>query len=159
ERRPVIVEDAEASSILKSELVRRTGAKSVVFAPLLIARKVTGVVVAADTTRARQFTRDEIALLQTLAAETALALDRVRFAAELAEALERERIVARIGRKVRSELDLDSVLAVAVSETGRALDVSRCFIRLGMTADEISIGAEWDAEGVPPVTDVTRLAG
>ena len=158
ERRPVIVEDAEASSVVQTELVKRTGAKSAVFLPLLVARKVTGVLVAVDTSRRREYARDEIALLQTVAAETALALDRVRFAAELAEALERERIVARIARKVRSELDLDSVLEVAVSETGRALELSRCFIRLGMTDEEMSIGAEWDAEGVPPVCHLTRLA-
>ena len=36
----------------------------------------------------------------------------------LADALERERLVASIGRKVRSELDLDDVLRVAVEATG-----------------------------------------
>ena len=150
ERKPVVVDDAERSPVVNQELVRQHGAKSLAFVPLLIGRKVTGVVVAAHTSRQRAFRRDEIALLQTVAAEAALALDRVRFASELAEALERERIVARIARKVRSELDLDAVLQVAVSETGRALDVSRCFIRLGMAGEPMSIGAEWDADGVRP---------
>ncbi|MBA3717711.1 MAG: GAF domain-containing protein [Actinobacteria bacterium] len=151
ERRPIAVDDAEASPIVHKGLVQQTGAKSIVFVPLLIGRKPTGVLVAVDTSRNRTFQRDEIAVLQTLAAEGALALDRVRFASELAEALERERIVARIARKVRSELDLDAVLEVAVSETGRALGVSRCFIRLGMAGEEMTIGAEWDDVGVASV--------
>jgi GAF domain-containing protein len=45
---------------------------------------------------------------------------------------------------------------VAVSETGRALDVSRCFIRLGVTGEQMTIGAEWDAEGVPPIGQVAE---
>ena len=57
---------------------------------------------------------------------------------------------------MRSELDLDAVLEVAVSETGRALDVSRCFIRLGLTGEQMTIGAEWDADGIAPVG---RVAG
>jgi hypothetical protein len=41
--------------------------------------------------------------------------------ASLAEALNRERFVARISARVRSELDIDVLLRVAVEETGRAL--------------------------------------
>src|SRR5262245_33454504 len=155
-RQPVMADDAGASPFVNQELVREHGVKSIAFVPLLIGRKVTGVVMAAHTTRQRPFQRDEVGLLQTVAAEAALALDRVRFASELAEALERERIVARIARKVRSELDLDSVLEIAVSETGRALDVSRCFIRLGVLGEPMSIGAEWEADGVEPVGDVAE---
>lgn len=151
ERSLVTVEDARSSDILNPGLVERTDVKSIVFVPLLIGRKVTGVVIAGDTRKKREFQRDQLTLLQTVTAEGALALDRARFAGELAEALERERLVARIARKVRSELDLDSVLEVAVSETGRALDVARCFIRLGEDGEAMSIGAEWDADGVSPI--------
>jgi len=156
ERKPVAVEDAETSPIVNPGLQRQAGVKSIVFVPLLIGRKVTGVLIAADTRRRRTFERDEIALLQTVAAEGALALDRVRFASELAEALERERLVARIARKVRSELDLDAVLEVAVAETGRALDVARCFIRLGVPGEQMRIGAEWRGDGVVPVSEVAE---
>ena len=69
----------------------------------------------------------------------------------LQAALERERLVGEISRKVRSELDLDSVLEVAVAETGRAVGVIRCFIRLGEPGEPMPIRAEWDAPGVAPV--------
>ena len=81
------------------------------------------VLVLATTKAPRVFTGDELSLLQALAAEAALALDRARSADALADALERERLVASIGRKVRSELDLDAVLRVAVEETGVAVGV------------------------------------
>jgi two-component system, OmpR family, phosphate regulon sensor histidine kinase PhoR len=74
-------------------------------------------------------------------------------AAELEQALKRERLVARIGRKVRSELDLDAVLETAVRETGEALELSRVFVRLGEAGGPMPIEAEWDAPGFDPIQE------
>ena len=79
-------------------------------------------------------------------------------AAALAEALERERFVARISARVRSELDIDELLRVAVLETGTALGVDRCFVRLGSAQDEIPIAAQWHAPGLAPIETGQRLA-
>jgi PAS domain S-box-containing protein len=76
----------------------------------------------------------------------------------LSEALERERFVARISARVRSELDVEELLRVAVQETGTALGVDRCFIRLGDTEDTIPIAAQWHADGLPPIETGKRLA-
>ena len=114
-------------------------------------RRCLAVLVLATTRERRVFTGEELALLQALSAETALAFDRARSASALAEALERERLVASIGRKVRSELDLEAVLRVAVEETGKAVGVKRCFLRLGEPGGPMPIRAEWDAEGFVPI--------
>jgi PAS domain S-box-containing protein len=76
----------------------------------------------------------------------------------LREALERERFVARISARVRSELDVEELLRIAVQETGTALGVDRCFIRLGDTEDTIPIAAQWHADGLPPIETGKRLA-
>jgi PAS domain S-box-containing protein len=75
---------------------------------------------------------------------------------ELAEALERERFVARISARVRSELDIDELLRVAVEETGRALRMNRCLIRLGPAGDIPT--AQWHEDGLAPVDAQRRLA-
>jgi len=93
-----------------------------------------------------------------VAGEAALALDRTRSTAALRAALERERFVAQISSRVRSELDIDALLAVAVRETGSALAVDRCFIRLGEDEDSIPIAAQWHAAGHAPVESGKRLA-
>ena len=98
---------------------------------------IIAVLSLATTNVRRAFTSEELALLQALAADAATALDRARSTTALAEALEREQLVAMISRRLRSELDLDTVLAVAVEETGRALGVNRCFVRLGNVEDMI----------------------
>ena len=148
---PVVVYDVVGSPQVNRPLAERVGAKSAVFVPLVSDKTVPAVLVIATTQEPRAFSGDELALLQALAAEAALALDRTRSADALADALERERLVASIGRKVRSELDLEAVLRVAVEETGVAAGVSRCFLRLGEPGGSMPIRAEWDAEGFGPI--------
>src|SRR5436190_11539685 len=164
EKAAIAVEDAAASDIVNPGLVEATGVKSAIFVPLIAGDRVVGVVVAGTTQQQRAFSSDERAVLQAVAAEGALALDRVRSAHELDEALERDRLVARIARQVRSELDLNAVLDVAVRETGIGLGVSRCFIRLVEDEGALPAEAEWNAAGVEPVSarperlPVTKLA-
>ena len=148
---PIVVYDVAGSPLVNPPSGEQVGAKSAVFIPLVSDERVPAVLVVATTGEPQGVQRDELALLQALAAEAALALDRARSASALAEALERERLVASIGRKVRSELDLDAVLGVAVEETGRALGVARCFLRLGEPGGPMPIAAEWDAEGFVPI--------
>ncbi len=148
---PVVVYDVAGSPRVNRRLAERVGAKSAVFVPLVTDQRVLAVLVIATTGEPRVFTGDELALLQALAAESALALDRTRSANALADALEREQLVASIGRKVRSELDLEAVLRIAVEETGVAAGVTRCFLRLGEAGGPMPIRAEWDAEGFVPI--------
>jgi PAS domain S-box-containing protein len=148
---PVVIYDIASSQEVNRRLAERTGAKSAVYVPLISEEKVSAVLVLATTTAPRVFTGNELSLLQALAAEAALALDRASSADALADALERERLVASIGRKVRSELDLDDVLRVAVEATGSATGVSRCYLRLGEPGGPMPIAAEWTAPGFAPI--------
>ena len=90
------------------------------------------------------------------AASNSLAHSDDLVATSLGEALERERFVARISARVRSELDIDELLRVAVEETGRALAVDRCLIRLGPHGDIPT--AQWQESGLAPVNAGRRLA-
>jgi PAS domain S-box-containing protein len=125
---PIVVFDAGASRIVSRRLVEATGAKSVAFVPMISEQRVLGVVALGPTGEKRAFDDEELALIQALAAEGALALERVRSASALGEALERERVLARISRRVRSDVDLEALMDVAVTETGKALDASACLI-------------------------------
>ena len=91
--------------------------------------------------------------MEALAGETAIALDRTRSASALDRALARERLVAKISRRVRSVHDLDAITRVAVTETGRAIGATRCFIRLGEGGEAMPIRAEWWADGLEPIGD------
>ncbi|MDQ2967790.1 MAG: GAF domain-containing protein [Actinomycetota bacterium] len=153
---PFAVYDAAASKIVSRRLVEATGAKSVAFIPVLLDERVIAVLVAGSVAAHRAFTTEELGVLQRIAGDAALALDRARSTASLAEALARERFVARISARVRSELDIDELLRVAVEETGRALEVDRCLIRLGPHGDIPT--AQWQETGLAPVKAGRRLA-
>jgi PAS domain S-box-containing protein len=156
EAAPFAVYDAAASKIVNRRLVEATGAKSIAFIPLLLDERVTAVLVAGSVSKHRAFTTEELGALQKIAGDSALGLDRARSTAGLAEALERERFVARISARVRSELDIDELLRVAVEETGLALGVDRCLIRLGPRGEIPT--AQWQGAGLPPVQTTRPLA-
>jgi PAS domain S-box-containing protein len=150
ERTPLVVFDVKTSPQVNQELATRVGAHSAAFVPLLADGRVTAVLAVASE-KPRLFTPSETELMQDLANETALALGHASSRDALEEALERERVISEIGRRVRSELDLDAVLNVAVTEVGMALDLSRAFIRLGDSGDDAPVRAEWVAPGVETI--------
>ena len=156
---PVVVHDVASSQQVNRRLAERAGAKSAVFVPLISEERVPAVLVLATTKAQRAFTRDELSLMQALAAEAALALDRARSADALADALERERLVASIGEQGA----LRARPRRRAQGRGRgdrpAIDVSRCFLRLGEPSDPMPIAAEWTAPGSAPIGAVAdRLA-
>src|SRR5262245_48223853 len=159
EAAPFAVYDVRTSKIVSPRLAEATGARSAAFVPLLANERVIGVLVVGTTSGLRAFSSEELTLLRTVAGEAALALDRTRSTTALKDALERERFVARISTRVRSELDVDELLRVAVQETGTALRVDRCFIRLGSSEDSIPIAAQWHVPGLSSIESGKRLAG
>ena len=154
DRAPLAIYDAVTSSEVNRALADTVGARSAAFVPLLSEGDVVGVLVAVTRTSHRTFTTAELDVVQGLASEAALALARTRSNEALRTALERERLIAEIGRRVRSELDIDTVLRVAVEETAKAVGVVRSFIRLGELGEPMPVLAEWKAPGADSVGDV-----
>src|SRR5207237_5991253 len=76
-------------------------------------------------------------------------------AARLDQALAHERLVAEISRRVRAVHDLDDVTRIAVTETARALEASRCFIRLEEPDERMRMRAEWHAKGLDVIGATT----
>jgi GAF domain-containing protein len=150
------VYDAESSPIVNKRLNDIAHVKSCAFIPVRARGDVIGVVFAA-VRRPRLFDLDELVLMETLASEAGLALERTRSADAVADALERERLIARISRAVRSRRDLDELLQVAVHETAKAAHVERCFIRLGEPGVPTPVLAEWAAPGHLPLEEAGRL--
>jgi PAS domain S-box-containing protein len=118
---PVTVYDVASSTLVSPRLVAQVGAQSGAWIPMIAEERVIGVLAVASTTAKRAFSAEELALLQAIASEASLALDRLRSAAALSDALAREQRIADIVRHVRAELDPDEVVRVAREELRRAL--------------------------------------
>ncbi len=130
------------------------GAQSAAFVPLVSGERVIAVLAIATTHERRAFSTEELGPLRTVAAEAALALERARSASALEDVLKRERLVSAIARKVRSELDLDALLRVAVDEVARALGLARCFVRIGPDNGPLAIEASTGGEVGPLAADL-----
>jgi len=153
------VYDAAASPKVSRRLTNEVGAKSAAFVPLISDGGVIAVISVATTDEQRVFSTDDLGVMQTLASEAAIALERTRSSLALGEALARERLLSGISRRLRTELDLDTALTATVEETGRALGASRCFVRLGDFDGELPVIAHWHAADARPVgEDAHRLA-
>src|SRR5262249_17780033 len=126
----LVIYDVTTSPRVSARLVEQTGARSAVWVPIFTKERVVGVVTAAQTSASRAFTGEDIALLQALAGEVALALDRMRSADALADALEREQAIAAIARTIRSERRADELAGVAMRELRKALRLDRVSIEL-----------------------------
>jgi PAS domain S-box-containing protein len=147
------VYDATASTRVSPRLVREVGAKSAAFIPLISEGRVIAVISVAATDDFRAFSTDDLSVMQTLASEATIALERTRTSIELGAALERERLLASVGRRLRSELDLEAALQAVAEETGRALGAVRCFVRVG----ESEMLAEWFAGARRPIENPADL--
>jgi PAS domain S-box-containing protein len=123
------VYDAEESKIVSPRLVEATGARSAAFVPLLVQERVIAVISVATNRERRIFSAEDLLLMQTLASEAAVALERLRSGVALEEALaENEERLAqqaallRAAHALSSELDLGVVLQRLADELADLLD-------------------------------------
>jgi len=123
------VYDAAESNIVNRRLVELTGARSAAFVPLLLEERVIAVISIATADERTVFSADDLSLMQTLASEAAVALERLRAGVALEEALaENEERLSQQGALLRaahalsSELDLPVVLQRLADELGGLLD-------------------------------------
>ena len=72
------VYDTEGSGAISARLVSAVGAKSAAFVPLLVEDRVTAVISVATLDEPRVFSGEDLKVMQTLASEAAVALERLR---------------------------------------------------------------------------------
>jgi GAF domain-containing protein len=98
--------------------------------PLLVAGQIIGVL-DLHSASPNAFGDDEIAILQTLSGQVAVAVQNARLFSQTSERAERERKVVEITSRIRSTNDISSILQTAVSELRRALGISSGVVMVG----------------------------
>ncbi|MGZ4332816.1 MAG: GAF domain-containing protein [Gaiellaceae bacterium] len=123
------VYDTESSGVISPRLAAAVGAKSAAFVPLLVEERVTAVISVATLDKPRVFSNEDLAVMQTLASEAAVALERVRAGVALEEALKRneeqlaqQSALLRAAHVLSSELELSVVLQRLADQLAELLD-------------------------------------
>jgi GAF domain-containing protein len=116
--------------------------------PLRAGEKVIGALDVQDT-GLYAFSEDDIAVLETLADQLAVAVQNARSYEEAVRRAEREQKVLEISSRIRSSADIDSMLQTAVREIRQAIGAKRAAIRLSSASS---------ASGIDE-SDLTNTAG
>ncbi|MBM3124600.1 MAG: GAF domain-containing protein [Chloroflexi bacterium] len=97
--------------------------------PLTLRDQVIGQI---NMTASEEWTPEQKNLIETIAAQTALALENARLVEESQSIAVREKIANEIISKIWSSTSIDSILQTTVRELGRALEAAQVDIELRM---------------------------
>jgi GAF domain-containing protein len=129
--------------------LRSASGEAVLVAPISLRGEIMGALGLHEPGGEHWWTGDEIALVEAVADQMALAIENARLLAETRQRAERERLIADISAQVRASTDVNTILRTAIRELGRALRASDGLIRLEVSGEEESSeGAQGVLEGV-----------
>jgi len=103
--------------------------RSALVAPITLRGLVIGALGVHDE-NARQWTEEEIVLIEAVAERVALAAENLRLLDETQRRAARELLVGEVAGRVRETLDMETVLKVAAQELRQALGLPEVVIRL-----------------------------
>ncbi len=99
--------------------------------PIKVREQVIGTINAHKSSDAGRWTPDETDTLQALSEQLAIALDSARLHERTRKQAEQERLVGEITARMRSSLDIETLLRTAAREIREALDLFEVEVRLG----------------------------
>ncbi len=96
--------------------------------PLINKGIVIGLI-AMSTSQEEGFYRYQEELLTEVSAQLAVAVENAKFYWQTQAQASREFLINQLTRSIRQSLDIDIILGTAVTEVGKVMGISRCFIR------------------------------
>ena len=133
--------------------------------PIKYRDEVIGVLDLLETDEPREWTDDEIALVQAISDQVGLALENARLFADTQRRAEQMATVNRIGLSINSDLDLKGVLNALYEQISHMLDIDSFYVALydassGMIEFPLLVGEEGTVELDPrPIDQVPGITG
>jgi GAF domain-containing protein len=121
---------AQRDTIVQADADDGRGTATVVV-PLSLRDEVIGALGLRGAEGRQRWADDEIALIEAVADQMALALENARLLEETQQRARRDRLVAEITAQVRSSRDPETILRTAVKALGTALNTDRALVQLG----------------------------
>lgn len=137
----VMLPDVEQAMVRRGMVVRSgTGDgtdHAAVVAPISLRGQVIGALGLHETEDKRWWTDEELALIETVADQMALAIENARLFEQTQSRAARERLIREITDRFRGAVDIESILQMTVQEVSKALGASHGLVRLGT---EVELG-------------------
>ncbi len=106
--------------------------------PLIVRGQVIGAMTVQSVGEAA-FSDEDIAVLQTMADQVAVAIENARLFEQAQVRAERERLVRTITNKVHQGADTEAIMRITLQELGQILGASQSIVRLGTRERLLSI--------------------
>jgi len=125
-------------------------AQSALAMPLALRGNIIGNIRIHDTEKGRQWSSEEVALLEAVSEQMSLALENARLFDETRQRATREQLARQITDKMRSAPNVDSIVETGLTELAKALGVSRTYVKF---TSRIESGDELQ----PPVSEIEAI--
>jgi GAF domain-containing protein len=99
--------------------------------PITLRGQTIGVLGVEAPGQDRQWTREDLALVEAVGDQLAQTLETARLFADTRRRAERERLIGEITTKIRASTDMRGILETAATELGQVLGTSRALVRVG----------------------------
>jgi len=117
-------------------LNQSAGGRPTLAVPVKYREEIVGVIHIESSDQNRNWTSDEISLVQAISDRAAIALENARLFENASRRAEQEQTIAQVTTQIGSSTDFNLILQKTIQELGRALGSSRSFIQLHVPADD-----------------------
>jgi PAS domain S-box-containing protein len=135
---PTVFEDMASDPRLDEKArdlyVEKFGAKSSIFAPLVVGGQWIGYI-NAFYQQPMSFPESEVRRLMALAGQTAVVIQSLRQLEQTTRHAQREQIIRKITEKMRAATSLDQLVKTAAEELGERLSAGHAVVELGIETD------------------------
>lgn len=112
-------------------------ADPVIVAPIALRGQVIGALSLQDVDPNRVWTEEEKALVETVSEQLALTIENLRLVDDTQKQATREQLARQITDKLRAAPDVDSIIETGLAELGKALGVSRTYLKLTTKLEDV----------------------
>jgi GAF domain-containing protein len=123
--------DQPRAAIQTGSLILEKGAVSSISIPIKLRGQVIGILDVRSKKGPREWSREELVLLEAAAERAALALENARLLESAQRRAARERTIGEISAKIGSASDFNSILRTTVEEMGRRIGAAEVIFELG----------------------------
>ncbi|HLF28769.1 MAG TPA: GAF domain-containing protein [Anaerolineae bacterium] len=100
-------------------------------APMVLRGEVIGALQVGEVNQARPWSAEDLAFIQAVADQVALAVENARLLDQTRRAADREKLVAEAADKIHRPIELEAILRAAIEEVSRITGAGDVSIRLG----------------------------
>lgn len=128
------------TSLKSGEITPNSDDQSAIAIPIKVRGQVIGVIDAQKPRDDREWTPEEIGIIDTLTGQLGVALESARLYTDIQDRAIQERIVGEITTRMRETLNLETVIKTTVNEIYETLDLEHVTIRLAeSTFDSLEV--------------------